>query len=242
MLRYKRIRSNFFTDTFFVTSKGISSRGNKSAQLFISYMGFVAIYPMKSKREFSLALKQFCKDVGVPMNLVVDPSGEQTNKNVKYFCHQIGAKLRILEESTQWTNWADLNIGLFNESLQRDVSESNSPSKLWDYCAERRAIIHNLTPRNLFQLNGNTPYFGQQGDISNACQFGWYELCYYREECNVNFPSQRRRLGKVLVPLKTERSEMAQAILTIDVMVVTRRSVTKLSVSEINIESERIKN
>ena len=104
MLRYKRIRSNFFTDTFFVTSKGISSRGNKSAQLFISYMGFVAIYPMKSKREFSLALKQFCKDVGVPMNLVVDPSGEQTNKNVKYFCHQIGAKLRILEESTQWTN------------------------------------------------------------------------------------------------------------------------------------------
>ena len=42
-------------------------------------MGFVAIYPMKFKREVNLALKQLCKDVGVPMNLVVDPSGEQTN-------------------------------------------------------------------------------------------------------------------------------------------------------------------
>ena len=46
---------------------------------------------------------------------------------------------------------------------------------LRDYCAERRAIIHNLTPHNLFQLNGNTPYvatFGQQGDMSNVFQFG----------------------------------------------------------------------
>ena len=56
MLRYKRIRSNFFTDTFFVTSKGISSRGNNCAQLFVSDMEFVAIYPMKSKREFSFTL------------------------------------------------------------------------------------------------------------------------------------------------------------------------------------------
>ena len=38
------------------------------------------------------------------MNLVVDPSGEQTNENVKYLHYQIGTKLRILEESTQWAN------------------------------------------------------------------------------------------------------------------------------------------
>ena len=99
MFRYKRIRSNFFTDTFFVTSKGISSRGNKCSQLIVSNMGFVAIYPTKSKHEFNLALKQFCKDIGVPMNLVVDPSGEETSKNVKPFYHQIRTKLRILEES-----------------------------------------------------------------------------------------------------------------------------------------------
>ena len=59
MLRSRRIRSNFFTDTFFLTSKGISSRRNKCAQLFVNDVGFVAIYPMKSKREFSFALKQF---------------------------------------------------------------------------------------------------------------------------------------------------------------------------------------
>ena len=237
MLRYKRIRSNFFTDTFFVTSKGISSRGNKCAQLFVSDLGFVAIYPMKFKCELSFALKQFCKDVGVPMNLFF------SNKNVKRFYYQIGTKLRILEVSTQWANRAELYIGLFKESVQWDISELNSSLKLWDYCAERRAIIHNLTRRNLFQLNGYTPYvatFGQQGDMSNVCQFGWYEWCYYRQDCNMKFPFQKRRLMRVWGPLKNEGNEMAQAILKIDGMVIPRRSVTKLSVSKINNESKRI--
>ena len=42
-------------------------------------------------------------------------------------------------------------------------------------------------------------------------------------------------------PLKKKGNEMAQAILRIDGVVVPRRSVTKLSVSKINNESERIK-
>ena len=46
MLRYKRIESQFYTDTFFVTGKGKSTRGNTCAQLFVSDKGFVAIYPM----------------------------------------------------------------------------------------------------------------------------------------------------------------------------------------------------
>ena len=62
---------------------------------------------MKSKGEFKDALKMFCKEVGVPMTLVCDPSGEQTSKEVKHFCHQVGMTLRVLEESTQWANRAE---------------------------------------------------------------------------------------------------------------------------------------
>ena len=35
--------------------------------------------------------------------------------------------LRILEESTQWANRAELYIGLFKESIRKDLSKSNSP-------------------------------------------------------------------------------------------------------------------
>ena len=191
MLRYKRINSQFFTDTFFVTGKGKSTRGNKCAQIFVSDKGFVVIYPMQSKGDFPTALHQFCKEVGVPNSLVVDPSGEQTSNKVKRFCHQVGTSLRLLEESTQWANRAELYIRIFKEAIRKDLRDQNSPMVLWDYCAERRARIHNVTPRDLFQLNDNTPTmatFGTQADISNICQFRWYDWCYFREVGKVQFP------------------------------------------------------
>ena len=178
MLRYRRIQSQFFTDTFFVTKQGKSIRGYTCGQVFVSDKGYLAIYLMKSKSEFYDALHLFCKEVGVPITLVVDPSGEQTSNKVRKFCHQVGLTLRILEESTQWANRAELYIGLLKEAIRRDMRESDSPLVLWDYCAERRVIIHNILPRNLFQLQSSTPTeatFGIQGDISRVAQFGWYQ-------------------------------------------------------------------
>lgn len=137
MLRYKRINSMFFTDTFFVTASGKSTRGNTSAQIFVSDKGFVAIYPMKHKSDFPDALHLFCKEVGVPESLIVDPSGEQTSRKVKKFCNQVGTSLRILGESTQWANRAELYVGLFKEAVRKDLRKTNCPLKLWDFCAER---------------------------------------------------------------------------------------------------------
>ena len=77
--------------------------------------------------------------------------------------------------------------------------------RLWDYCAERRDKIHNITPRNLFQLNGDIPKVathGAKGDISNICQFGWYDWCYFQEEGKVEFPFQKQQLGRVIGPMK----------------------------------------
>ena len=236
MLRYRRIDSNFFTDTFFATAKGKSSRGHTCAQLFVSDKGYLSIYFMKSKSEFKDALHLFCKEVGVPVNLVVDPSKEQTSNDVKQFCHKVGTTLRILEESTQWANRAERYIGIFKESIRQDMRIANSPLCLWDYCAERRALIHNVIPKGLFQLQGSNPItstFGFQPDISNICQFEWYSWCYFREESNVQFPFQKEQLGRVLGPLRNEGNAMTQAILRINGRVVPRRTVRPLTVSEI---------
>ena len=35
---------------------------------------------------------------------------------------------------------------------------------LWDYCAERRAQIYNLTAKNLFRLQGNNPHTATFGE------------------------------------------------------------------------------
>ena len=63
MLRYRRIKSYFFTDTFFVTKKAASSRGYTCMQIFVSDKGYVFIAAMKSVSEFPKAVI-FCQGGG----------------------------------------------------------------------------------------------------------------------------------------------------------------------------------
>ena len=177
MLRYKRINSFLFTDTFFGKK---SIRGYTCMQLFVSDKGFVKVYGMKIKGQFTLALKLFTKEVGVPNAFMLDPSGEQTSNEVRAFCHKIGTTLRILEERTQHADRAELYIGLLKEDVRKELRELHAPMELWCYFAERRAAISNLTSKNLFQLQVQNPHsmaLGEPGDVSNLCQFRWYEWC-----------------------------------------------------------------
>ena len=63
MLRYKRITSLFYIDTF-VSKQVVSKRGFSMIQLFESNKGFIKVYGMKSEKEFINVLKIFCKEIG----------------------------------------------------------------------------------------------------------------------------------------------------------------------------------
>ena len=80
-----------------------------------------------------------------------------------------------------------------------------------------------------------------QGDISNLCNFAWYDWCYYREESNHLFPNQKELLGRVLGPSKNEGNEMAQNILNVHGIVIPRRSIRRLTQAEVESETERLK-
>lgn len=236
MLRYRRIASWFFTDTFFVTAKAKSTRGFTMMQLFVSDKGFVKVYPMKSTSDYPKALKLFAKDVGAPEVLVADPHRAQTSKEVKDFCNQIGTVLRILEQSTQFANRAELYIGLLKNAIRLDMRETHSPLVLWDYCAERRADIFTLTARDLFQLNGTNPYtatFGEEGDISALCQFDWYQWVYFYDDSSVaQFPFPKALLGRCLGPAKNEGNEMTMWVLKQNGKVVPRRTLKALTAEQ----------
>ena len=244
MLRYKRIREFFFMDTFFATKKaGTSTRGHTCCQLFVTDKGFVYVVPMHSKKEVLQAVKQFAKEIGAPEALVCDPAREQLSQPLRQFCSDIGTTLRALEENTPWANRAELYIGLIKEATRKDMKESDCPLVLWDYCVERRARINNLTAKNLFQLHGTNPHtatLSEEGDISNLCQYKWYEWVYFREQ-KEKFPFNREVLGRALGPARGEGNEMAQWILKANGKVVPRRTHRPLSVSEIHSETEKKK-
>ena len=49
---------------------------------------------------------------------------------------------------------------------------------------------------------------GEEGDISNLCQFGLFDWYYYRDSSA--FPYQEEKLGRVLGPAKNHSNEMTQ--------------------------------
>ena len=100
-------------------------------QLFVSDMGFVKVYGMKSEKEFLNAVKLFCKEVGAPRAIIVDPHPSQTSNEVRQFMNNVGTTLRVLEESTQHADRAELYIGLMKGGVGKDFRESNAPLKLW---------------------------------------------------------------------------------------------------------------
>ena len=69
-------------DTFAVTSKAVSQRGNQYMQLFVSDTGFMYTYPMKEKTEIVNAVKYFAKEISVPTALILDPEGTQRSKEL----------------------------------------------------------------------------------------------------------------------------------------------------------------
>ena len=180
MLQYRMIEDYFFMDTFFSMSKGgKSSHGNTCCQLFVMDKGFLYVVPMKWESEVMQSVKQFAKEVGAPDAIVCDMASEQTSAEVKRFRNTIGTTLRALEEGTPWSNKAEL---LMKEALHKDMQVANSPLPFWDYCLERRTWIYNMTAHDNLKIRGTKPHaatLGVEGDISNLCQYSWYDWCHY---------------------------------------------------------------
>ena len=99
----------------------------------------------------------FTKEIGVPIYLIVDSSGEQMSNEINWFCPQIGKTHRILEEDKQHTHRLEFYIGLLEETVRKDMRDLNCLIVLWDYFADQRAWIYNLTARNMSQLEGHNP-------------------------------------------------------------------------------------
>ena len=57
MLRYKKINSCFFSDILFVTKEEKRTRCFLCMQVFLSYKGYIKLYPMKSPSGFLAAIK-----------------------------------------------------------------------------------------------------------------------------------------------------------------------------------------
>ena len=93
----------------------------------------------------------------------------------------MGTTLKILEESTQHANLAEICVGLTKTSIRKYLRKSDTPMVLWDFCAERQICINNLADRPLFQLQGQNLHLsnlGEEREISSVCQLKLHDWAY----------------------------------------------------------------
>ena len=80
MLRYPRLSTDTFMDTFFLSKKsGPSYSGFTTCQIFATEFGHVFVVPMEGKSGIKIAqaLKRYFKEIGVSAHLICDQAREQ---------------------------------------------------------------------------------------------------------------------------------------------------------------------
>jgi hypothetical protein len=201
------------------------------------------VVPLYKKEDVPFAVKSYFKNVGIPPVIICDYAMEQIAGKAKKLCDECDCDIRVLEKGTQWANRAERFVKIFKDGVLKDLKESNCPLVLWCYCLQRRSEINNATAADNLSLEGSNPHTkmtGQTCDISNLCQFGWYDWVYFRDE-KASFPYPKEVLGRCLGPSKSFGNEMAQWVLVQSGKVICITTLRRLNKSEIDSEVEKAK-
>ena len=191
---------------------------------------------MISRASFPKALKAFFKEEGVPPAIVADGAKEQVRGESLKLCQQVGCEIRELEQGTPYSNKAERYVGILKERVLRAMKRSKSPMKLWDFCVEWCAKVLSATAHEHFQLEGMTPkskLTGQPTDISNLCEFGWYEWVQFRYDNN-QFPEPHEQLGRCLGPADHAGKVMSQWVMNRQGNVLPIQTLRKLRHDELH--------
>ena len=214
MLRYRRLPHPVFSDT--MTAGGVvSTRGNKYGQAYCTQFGWARVHPMRLKSEAHETLSLMFKRDGVPPKIVVDNSKEQTLGQFKKKCREADCHLVTTEPYSPWMQAAEGCIKQTKLGSSRKMLKTGCPKALWDHCIELEALIRSHTALDIFGLEGQVPetlMSGQTGDISNLCEFEWFQWVMFYQPME-QYPESKLHVGRWLGPATDVGTAMTYKIL-----------------------------
>jgi hypothetical protein len=159
---------------------------------------FAEIYPMAQKADAGQALKTFVMELGVPEQLTIDGSKEQTMPGTEFMkcCRRNDIKIQRAEPEQPNQNPAE---GVIHEVRRRwfqTMIRKRVPRKLWDYRWTTQVMQHTSTQAG--GLGGACPLEDVRGktvDISEYLDFGFYDHVSYKENAGLGMTAIRRWLG-----------------------------------------------
>ena len=215
-LNRRKLPGKWYSDHMF--SKVKSLEGNTCA--FVITKGeYTSITPMESKKYALRALHQMDHEVGTPEELVTDLASELSGKHTDWM-----EAIRKYHINIHWTekgrknqnHQAEREIGELKRRLRRRFQERNIPKRLWDRGLMYEVEILNRTSRGQGQQPGLETVTGRTQDISEYCDFEFYDLVWYYTGAGAKLDTTNkpRSLGRWIGVSHRVGSDMAYWIVT----------------------------
>ena len=227
-LRFPTLLGRFYTDTMFFTRTSI--RSHTCAQVITNGLGYTHVYPMKTKSCAPDALTDFIHSSGIPAWIVADNAPELTKGRWRAIIREYHIRQTTTEPYSPWQNRAEGEIRELKRMIRRLAQRTGSPRRLWCFLAELVSNIRKYTATDLPQLRGRVPYelvHGTTPDISEFCQFEWYQWVHYLDH------DHERKLGRWLGVAHQVGGAMVSWILPISARPIARSTVTEVTVTDV---------
>jgi len=127
MFDLPRVRTSMATDT--MDARVSSIHGDRYCQIFASKEFFVEAYPIQRKADCHEALDRFIKEYGIPDQLIMDGSGEQTGKSTQFqsIIRKYDIKSKVIEPDRPNQNPAESVIREVRKKWYREMFRTNCP-------------------------------------------------------------------------------------------------------------------
>eukprot|EP00804_Cyclotella_cryptica_P016777 CCRYP_002064-RA/>CCRYP_002064-RA protein AED:0.32 eAED:0.33 QI:0/0/0/1/1/1/2/0/448 len=124
------------------------------------------------------------------------------DRALRHKLKEASCRLKQTEPYSPWKNSVEGNIRKLKKGAGLKMIKSGSPKKLWDDCLVLESYIRSNTAHDIYMLHGEGPgtiMSGETSDISQFCEFEWYEWVKFRDSA-VQFPEDSLVLGRYLCP------------------------------------------
>ena len=235
VLNHRRLGADVYTDTMFGKCKSLD--GNNCCQVFATDYHYIKAYPMKSKADCHMTLKEFFTDVGIPRVLIPDNAKEMVQGETRKVANKAQMPIHPIEAYKPNQNLAEDNIRESKRVFTRAMVKKNTPRPLWDRCFVWSTTVRRKVAWNIRKLNGQTPetiMTGDSDDISQMAEFGWYDWVYYHHPVTNEENATKKRLGRYIGASWNSGAAMCSTVFTEKAQRLDRTSVRPLTVAELN--------
>jgi hypothetical protein len=181
-------------------SKVRSIRGHTGSFVF-SNGNLVATYPTNSKSGTAAAdaLRRFCDDIGIPVRLRSDMAASFTGPNTDFL--QLIRKYNIqltYSEPHRHNQLQQVDVAIrdVKRRWRHKMVQRSIPRRLWCYGIEHQARLMQFIPRGHNERTGYEQITGHTPDISEFCDFDFYDLVWYWRSPHPSLTEHDRELAR----------------------------------------------